>query len=214
MNKQTQDAAEDFAKGIAAFGADADYLTINVSSPNTAGLRDLQAEAALSRLLQTATGAPQAFAPNARPALLVKLAPDLDAAGIATVADVALSFRDAGLAGLVVSNTTISRPRTLLSIDGREPGGLSGAPLFELSTEALRQFARRIDGRMPIIGAGGVGSGAQAYAKIKAGASLVQLYSALVYEGPSLIGRIKQELAACLAADGIASVKDAVGRDL
>lgn len=214
INKDTEDPAEDFAKGIAAFGADADYLTINVSSPNTAGLRDLQAEAALSRLLQTATDALKALAPDIRPALLVKLAPDLDAAGIATVADVALSYKDNGLSGLVVSNTTISRPRTLMSIDGIEAGGLSGAPLFALSTDVLRQFARRIDGRMPIVGAGGVASGEQAYAKIKAGASLVQLYSALVYEGPTLIGRIKRDLAACLAADGIASVTDAIGRDL
>lgn len=214
VNKQTQDAAEDFAKGIAAFGADADYLTINVSSPNTVGLRDLQAEAALSRLLQTATDALKAFDTDVRPALLVKLAPDLDAAGIATVADVALSYKDNGLSGLVVSNTTITRPRSLMSIDGKEAGGLSGAPLFELSTDVLRQFARLIDGRMPIIGAGGVASGEQAYTKIKAGASLVQLYSALVYEGPSLIGQIKQDLAACLAADGITSITDAIGRDL
>ena len=185
---------------------------MNVSSPNTAGLRDLQAEAALAYLLDRATAA-LAEAPG-RPTLLVKAAPDLDDAGIAAIADVALSYKDKGLAGLVISNTTVSRPPGLKSREAAEAGGLSGQPLFPLSTETLRRFAKRLDGRMPLIGAGGVGSGAQAYAKIKAGAALVQLYSALVYEGPSLIGRIKRELADLLAADGVANVADAVGRDV
>lgn len=212
INKESPDPAEDYAQGIAAFGAHADFLTINVSSPNTSGLRDLQAESALDRLLGRATDALADL--TSRPALLVKAAPDLDAASVAAIADVALSYRDRGLAGLVISNTTIERPRSLNSIEASQMGGLSGAPLFELSTETLRMFARRIDGRLTLVGAGGIASGADAYAKIKAGATLTQLYSALVFEGPSLIGRIKRELADCLAKDGVASVADAIGRDL
>lgn len=214
INKDTPDPADDYAKGVAAFAGNADFLTINVSSPNTAGLRDLQAEQALANLLERATDALRDAASPRAPALLVKVAPDLDDAAIATIADVALSFREKGLAGLVVSNTTISRPEGLRSPEAKETGGLSGQPLFELSTEVLRRMARRIDGRMPLVGVGGVGSGEQAYAKIKAGASLVQLYSALVYEGPGLIGRIKRELAEMAEADGVQNVQDAVGRDL
>ena len=214
INKETADPADDYARGVAAFGTAADFLTINVSSPNTAGLRALQGEQALAGLLERATNALRDLELERPPALLVKVAPDLDAASVAVIADVALSFQARGLAGLVVSNTTISRPENLRSPHAAETGGLSGAPLFQLSTETLTRFARHLDGRMPLIGAGGVGSGAQAYAKIKAGASLVQLYSALVYAGPSLIGRIKRDLNALLAQDGIAHIEDAVGRDL
>ena len=199
---------------LAAFGAHADFLTINVSSPNTAGLRDLQGEKALAALLARSTAALAALDAPRKPALLVKVAPDLDAVAIVAIADVVLSFREAGLAGLVVSNTTITRPAWLKSAAAAETGGLSGPPVFRLSTDVLASFARRIDGRIPLIGVGGVASGRDAYEKIKAGASLVQLYSALVYEGPGLIGRIKRELADLLRADGLAHVEDAVGRDL
>lgn len=212
VNKNSADPAEDYAAGVRAFGADADFLTINISSPNTAGLRDLQAEEALANLLERATAALTEI--DRKPALLVKVAPDLDDAGVAAIADVALAFQDKGLAGLVVSNTTLARPDSLKSRNAQEAGGLSGAPMFELSTEVLAKFARRLDGRMPLVGVGGVASGAQAYAKIKAGASLVQLYSGLVYGGPRLIGRIKQELADLLEKDGFDAVGDAVGRDL
>lgn len=214
VNKETADPAEDYAKGIAAFGRHADFLTINVSSPNTKGLRDLQTDTALARLLERATAALGALDGPRRPALLVKVAPDLDDASVAAIAEVAVSFKPAGVAGLIVGNTTLARPASLKSVHAREAGGLSGAPLFAPSTEVLRGFARRLDGRLPLIGAGGVASGQDAYAKIKAGASLVQLYSALVYEGPWLIGRIKRDLAALLARDGVAEVADAVGQDL
>ncbi len=214
INKDSPDPADDYARGIATFGADADFVAINVSSPNTAGLRNLQAQAALAGLLERATAARAAFDPEQAPILLVKVAPDLDADAIAAIADVALSFRERGLGGLVISNTTIARPPGLKSPNANEAGGLSGRPLFQPSTAVLMQFARRIDGRLPLIGVGGVASGADAYAKIKAGASLVQLYSALVYDGPMAIGRIKRELAALLERDGVASVADAVGRDL
>ncbi|MGZ0189939.1 MAG: quinone-dependent dihydroorotate dehydrogenase [Alphaproteobacteria bacterium] len=214
INKDTSNPAEDYAKGILSFGVSADFVTINISSPNTAGLRDLQGEAALMRLLDRAVEALTSIPEDRRPALLVKVAPDLDDAGVESIADVALSFHAKGLAALVISNTTIARPESLHSLNAEEVGGLSGKPLFAPSTAVLKRFARHIDGRMPLIGAGGIASGADAYAKIKAGASLVQLYSALVYEGPSLIGRIKRELAQLLDRDGYASVSEAVGHDL
>jgi dihydroorotate dehydrogenase len=214
INKTTNDPAEDYAKGIKTFGAYADFLTINVSSPNTAGLRDLQGEAALSALLEHATEAHATLSGSKKPSLLVKVAPDLNDAEIAAISDLALSYKDRGLSGLVVSNTTIARPQGLKSAKALEVGGLSGQPLFEPSTLVLASFARRLDGRLPIIGVGGVASGAQAYAKIRAGASLVQLYSALVFHGPSLIFRIKRELANLLKRDGISHVADAVGLDL
>jgi dihydroorotate dehydrogenase len=214
INKTTEDPAEDYAEGIRVFGAFADFLTINISSPNTAGLRDLQGEAALASLLDHSTKAHAALDVPKKPALLVKVAPDLDDSEISAISDLAVSFQANGLAGLVVSNTTIARPSYLKSPLSAETGGLSGAPLFETSTSVLRSFARRLDGRLPIIGVGGVTSGEHAYLKIKAGASLVQLYSALVYQGPSLISRIKQELADLLQRDGIVHVSDAIGRDL
>jgi len=214
INKDTTDPAEDYAKGILSFGGSADFLTINISSPNTPGLRDLQGEAALVRLLNRAVDALTSISTERRPALLLKISPDLDAAGVESIADVALSFQSRGLAALVISNTTIARPESLRSLNAEEAGGLSGKPLLEPSTAALKRFARHLNGRMPLIGAGGIASGQDAYAKIRSGASLVQLYSALVYEGPSLIGRIKRELAQLLDRDGFNSVSEAVGHDL
>jgi len=218
INKETSDPAEDYALGIAVFGHFADFLTVNVSSPNTKGLRDLQGEEALANLLARAVAARDAIAAAPEvtrpPALLVKVAPDLDEAGIAAITDVALSFKDKGLAGLVISNTTIARPPGLKSAEAAEAGGLSGQPLFEPSTAVLKAFAIRMQGRMLLVGAGGVANGAQAYAKIKAGATLVQLYSALVFGGPSLIRQITDELAALAVKDGLASISEAIGQDL
>jgi dihydroorotate dehydrogenase len=142
--------------------------------------------------------------------LLVKIAPDLSSEERADVASVAIR---APVDGLIVGNTTLSRPATLADPSRGEAGGLSGRPLFDLSTAVLRDMRRLTAGRIPLIGVGGVGSGGEAYAKIRAGASLVQLYSALVYEGPALVSRIKRELAALIRRDGFASVADAVGRD-
>jgi dihydroorotate dehydrogenase len=140
----------------------------------------------------------------------LKLSPDLAPADAGDVAQVALA---GGVDGLIVGNTTTSRPPDLRSRHARETGGLSGRPLFALSTELLRQLYRLTEGRLPLIGVGGVASGGDAYAKIRAGASLVQLYTALIYQGPGLVGRIKRDLAACLRADGFASVAAAVGAD-
>ena len=205
-NKDTADEVSDFVAGIEAVGRIADYLVINVSSPNTPGLRDLQARASMERLVRAALAARDRL--PARVPLLVKLAPDLDEAGLADAAEVALGT---GLDGLIMGNTTVSRPPSLRDGQRSETGGLSGRPLFELSTGRLAHLYRLTGGRIPLVGAGGVSSGADAYAKIRAGASLVQLYTALVFEGPGLVRRIKTDLAALLRRDGYASVREAVG---
>jgi dihydroorotate dehydrogenase len=207
-NKEQADAAADYVAGVAALGALAEYLVINVSSPNTPGLRALQERTRLEELIARVLAARDALA--RRPPLLLKIAPDLLEEERADIAAVAL---DSGLDGLVVSNTTVARPAGLDPRHAGEAGGLSGKPLFEASTAVLRDMYRRTEGRLPIIGVGGIASGADAYAKIRAGASLVQLYSALVFEGPGLVRRIKNELAALLMRDGFASVGAAVGVD-
>lgn len=209
-NKDSVDEAADFVAGVRAAAPLADYLVVNVSSPNTPGLRDLQAKGSMTRLVEAVLSARNEAVPDGPPPLLVKLAPDLDDAGLADAAAVALAT---GVDGLVMGNTTVSRPPDLASDRGSEAGGLSGRPLFALSTERLSALYRLTGGRLPLIGAGGVSSGADAYAKIRAGASLVQLYSALVFAGPCLPGRIKRELAALLRRDGFGSVAEAVGAD-
>lgn len=210
-NKDTTDELADYVTGIEKLCGFADYLVINVSSPNTPGLRDLQGRAAMERLATAALDARRrSTAGRAPPPLLVKLAPDLDEAGLADAADAALA---SGVDGLIMGNTTLARPPGLTSPARGEVGGLSGRPLFRLSTERLAQLYRHLGGRIPVVGAGGVSSGADAYAKIRAGASLVQLYSALVFEGPGLAVRIKRDLAGLLHRDGFGSVAQAVGAD-
>ena len=209
-NRDSADAAADYAAGTAALAPLADYLVINVSSPNTPGLRALQEASALRALLDRIQAARHAAAPERAPPLLLKIAPDLAPADARDLAEVAVA---GGVDGLIVGNTTTSRPPDLRGRHAGESGGLSGRPLFALSTELLREVYRLTAGRLPLIGVGGIASGADAYAKIRAGASLVQLYTGLIYQGPTLIGRIKRDLAACLRADGFATVADAVGAD-
>jgi dihydroorotate dehydrogenase len=170
----------------------------------------LQEAAALRALIERVQAARRAAVAERPPPLLLKIAPDLTAAETRDIAQVAL---DTGVDGLIVSNTTTTRPPGLRSPAAAQAGGLSGPPLFTLSTSLLRDVYRATGGRLPLVGVGGIASGADAYAKIRAGASLVQLYTALIYEGPDLIVRIKHELAACLRADGFASVAAAVGAD-
>ena len=207
-NKDSLDEVADYVAGMRALGPHVDFAVINVSSPNTPGLRDLQGRVAMAGIVRAVAAARDATEP--RPALLVKLAPDLDDAALADAAEVALECR---LDGLVMGNTTVARPASLRSSARSETGGLSGAPLLAFSTGKLRDLYRLTGGRVPLVGCGGVASGADAYAKIRAGASLVQLYTALVYEGPGLVPRIKRELAALLRRDGFRSVAEAVGAD-
>jgi dihydroorotate dehydrogenase len=207
-NKDQADAAADYAAGIKVLGPLADYLVINVSSPNTPGLRALQSRDALAALIAAAVEARASLAH--RPPLLLKIAPDLTDADRRDIADVALA---GALDGLIVSNTTIARPAGLDSRFASEAGGLSGRPLFQPATDTLREIYRLTGGKLPIIGVGGIAGAVDAYAKIRAGARLVQLYSALVFQGPGLVRRIKEELAVLLARDGFANVAEAVGAD-
>jgi len=206
LNKQGAVAERDYPALVAAVAPHAAYVVVNVSSPNTPGLRDLQAAPRLGALL----GAIRRAVPAAPP-LLVKLAPDLAPADLPEIVAACL---DAGLAGLVVSNTTLARPASLRGRHKGEAGGLSGAPLFAPSTAMLAEVARLARGRLALIGVGGVASGRQALAKIRAGASLVQLYTAFALHGPALIPRLKHELLAALDADGFRTIADAIGADL
>ena len=208
-NKDSEDRIGDYVTGLKRLWPLADYFTANISSPNTPGLRDLQSGPALDDLLGRLAEARAELtrAGGARPVLL-KVAPDLIDAQIEAICAAVTRH---GLDGLIVGNTTLSRPDDLRSALRVETGGLSGAPLTSLSTQVLRRFRDAGAGAILLVGAGGIGSGADAYAKIKAGASLVQLYSALVYEGPGLIRRLKLDLAARLRADGFVSVAEAVG---
>jgi dihydroorotate dehydrogenase len=206
-NKDSEDRVADYVAGLKRLWGLASYFTINVSSPNTPGLRALQTRAALQDLLGRLAEARDGLPPADAVPIFLKVAPDLDAAEVEAIAGTVAAH---GLAGVIVSNTTVSRP-PLRSPLGGQAGGLSGAPLFDLSTRVLSQFAAAAAGRLVLVGAGGIGSGADAYAKLRAGASAVQLYSALVFEGPGLVGRIKRDLAARLRADGFASVAEAVG---
>ncbi len=205
-NKDSTDGGDDFVQGAKALWAHVDYLVVNVSSPNTPGLRALQSKAQLADIVQRvrAVLAPH---PNAPP-LLLKIAPDVTPEDRRDIADVALS---GGIAGLIVANTTVARPATLKSPYAKEAGGLSGRPLFEMTTAMLKEMYALTRGALPLVGSGGISSGSDAYAKIRAGASLVQLYSALVFKGPHLIADICRDLAALLRKDGFKSVAEAVG---
>ena len=209
-NKDTPDPVEDYRFGVRMLAPLADYLTINVSSPNTPGLRDLQAAGSLGRLLDVVMQSRQAACPDDAPPVLLKIAPDLVDGQLEAIIETAIA---AGIDGLIVSNTTVARPESLRSASKTEAGGLSGRPLFDPSTRLLAQ-ARLIAGdRLVLVGVGGVETADTAYAKIRAGARLVQLYTALVYNGPGLFRRIRDGLADRIAADGFESVEQAVGVD-
>ncbi len=205
-NKDAADRIGDYVIGLKRLWGLADYFTVNISSPNTPGLRDLQQGAALEELLGRA-GEARAALPGHAP-LFLKAAPDLDEAAVEAICEAVARF---GFDGVVVSNTTLARPDSLRSSHKGEAGGLSGAPLMAPSTEVLRLFHQAARGRFALIGVGGIASGADAYAKIRAGARAVQLYSALVFHGPGLVMAIRRDLAARLKADGFATLADAVG---
>jgi len=204
-NKDSADRSADFATVLACCGPHVDFATVNVSSPNTENLRDLQGRAALEALLRGVMEA-RATLRVAIPVFL-KIAPDLEPSEIEDIAEVALS---SGISGIIATNTTKSRAG-LQSAHRDEMGGLSGAPLFEMSTRVLAHLSRLTEGKLPLIGVGGVGSAEQAYAKIRAGASAVQLYTALVYGGLSLAAQIARGLDELLASDGFSTVAEAVG---
>ena len=205
INKEGAVPEHDYPALIAAVAPHADYVVINVSSPNTPGLRDLQNEARLYAILR----AIRASVSN-HPPLLVKIAPDLADDALATLVETCVAE---GVQGLIVSNTTIARPPELRSPLAREAGGLSGLPLLQLSTSVLARAFLMARGRLVLIGAGGVTTGEHALMKIRAGASLVQLYTSFAYSGPALIPRLKRQLLASMLTMGVARVQDAVGKD-
>ena len=210
-NKDTVDRAADYVACIAALAAHVDFLTANVSSPNTPGLRNLQQAAALDDLLARVIDARERAAESGtRTPLLLKIAPDLTLGDLDDVVGVARRHR---IDGMIVGNTTVSRPKLRETAKATEQGGLSGRPLFALSTRMLAETYVRAEGAFPLIGVGGIDSGAAAFAKIKAGASLIQLYSGLIFRGVGLIGAIKTDLMDFLRVGRLESLADAVGRD-
>lgn len=203
INKDCTDPERDYPLLVAAVAPHCDYVVINVSSPNTPGLRDLQGEARLRGIL-----AAVAAAIPSGPPIVLKLAPDLDEAGLEAALEAAIAQ---GIRGVILGNTTIDRPSTLRSPNRGETGGLSGPPLMARSTKLLAHAHRVAGGKLVLIGCGGVASGRDVLRKLRAGASFVQLYTAFAYDGPALIGRIKRELLAALDAEGFETAAQAIG---
>ena len=207
-NSDSPDAVADYVEGARQLGPLADYLVINVSSPNTPGLRALQSKAPLQTLIGAVRDVLAGW--TKPPPLLLKIAPDLTLGDRADIAEIALG---GALSGLIICNTTTARPDSLRAALASQSGGLSGQPLFGPATQLLADMYRLTDGKLPLIGTGGIGSAAQAYAKVRAGASLLQLYSALVFRGPALIDEVTRGLADLLRRDGWRSLAAAVGAD-
>jgi len=215
-NRDTQDAKLDYEKGVVAFADIADYLVINVSSPNTPNLRNLQQKNQLVDLLEHVIAVRDATlkerSPNGRPPILVKISPDLSDEELKDIVDACMQL---SIDGIVISNTTVQRPPDLLEKKvAEEKGGLSGPPLNKISNALIQKVYKMTDGRLVIVGVGGVSSAEDAYDKIRAGASLIELYTALAYEGPGLVRKIKLGLSELLQRDGFQSVQEAVGKDV
>ncbi|XP_051830650.1 dihydroorotate dehydrogenase (quinone), mitochondrial isoform X2 [Antechinus flavipes] len=209
-NKSSSDAAADYVEGVRVMGPLADYLVVNVSSPNTAGLRNLQGKEELRQLLSKVLKERDALEGGHKPAVLVKIAPDLTTQEKKEIASV---VREVGIDGLIITNTTVSRPASLQGALRSEVGGLSGKPLRDMSTQTVSEMYSLTQGKIPIIGVGGISSGQDALEKIRAGASLVQMYTAFTYGGPPVIGKIKRELEALLKEQGFSQLTDAIGAD-
>jgi dihydroorotate dehydrogenase len=212
-NKDPADRIADYETMARVMAPYASYLAVNVSSPNTPGLRALQDEGALSELLDAVSGVVHAWARDSKnvsvPPIFLKVAPDLEPADIDAIARIAIEKR---LGALIVSNTTISRP-ALRSSSRDETGGLSGAPLRDLALQRLRDFRKATGGAVPLVGVGGIATAGDAWARIRAGASLVQVYSAMVYEGPGIARRLLRGLAELMQREGVSTIAEAVGRE-
>lgn len=206
MNKDQNNPAADYCLLIEELGPMADYLTVNISSPNTPGLRDLQEKGPLSELLAKLMDTRAKHCPQ-NPALLVKLAPDLDEKQQEEIAETLLENK---VDGVILSNTTLDRPDYLPDDFAARKGGLSGAPVREKSTAIIQNFYKLTDGKLPIIGVGGVSTAEDAYEKIKAGASLVQLYTGMIYQGPNIANNINDGLLTLIKNDGLNTIQDAV----
>lgn len=210
MNKAQTEPEKDYVQLVRALGPLADYLAINVSSPNTPGLRDLQQKKPLTDLLNRVMEERTRVCAAAPPPVLLKLMPDLDAPQLAEIADVA---QECSVDGVILTNTTLARPDNLPSAFAGEKGGLSGAPVREKSTRMIRDFYALTEGKIPVVGVGGIFTARDAYDKIRAGASLVQVYTGFIYQGPFIAAEICRDLAALLRADGFSHISQAVGAD-
>ena len=210
MNKEQTEPEKDYTLLIRTIGSLADYFTINISSPNTPGLRNLQDPENLAPLLAAVIAERDKVCGDYPIPLLLKLAPDLTDDQMAGIAGVLMTHK---IDGVILTNTTLFRPDDLPAEFREQKGGLSGAPLNDISTGVIRRFYALTKGEIPIIGVGGITSGHDAYAKIRAGASLVQLYSSLIFEGPNLIRKINRDLLKYLKADGFTHIREAVGAD-
>jgi dihydroorotate dehydrogenase len=210
-NKDTDDKAADYVLGLETFNALASYFTVNISSPNTPGLRDLQAPAALDALLERIMARRDTLVANGAPKrpIIVKIAPDIAEADLAAIVERMVAHK---VDGIAVSNTTLARSALHDQITAREMGGLSGRPLFQRSTITLARVYQLTGGKIPLIGIGGIDSGTSALAKIEAGATLIQLYTGLIYEGPGLIGAIKTTLSATLDREQLPGIDALIGR--
>ena len=208
-NKNTKDQKSDFCLGLKNFFDIADYITVNISSPNTEGLRDFHDQKKLEDLLLALNKIKSENKINIP--LLLKISPDIKDNQISEIADTAI-IND--ISGIILTNTTNSNKDKLISDFKIEEGGLSGEPLQQISTNIIKKFYKQLNGKIPIIGVGGVNSGKSAYEKIIAGASLLQLYTGLVYKGPSIVKDIKKELIQILKVEGLNNIKDAIGKNL
>ena len=208
-NKDTKDQRNDFCLGLKNFFDIADYITVNISSPNTEGLRDFHNQGKLKDLLFTLNKIKKNNKTNIP--LLLKVSPDIKDAHIAEIAETAIKNN---ISAIILTNTTSGHRDNLISPIKREEGGLSGAPIQQISTNMIKKFYKQLNGKIPIIGVGGVNSGKTAYEKIIAGASLLQLYTGFIYKGPSVVKIIKKELIEILKAEGINNIKDAVGKGI
>ncbi len=209
-NKETSDAVSDYCNALDRLGPLAHYVAINVSSPNTPGLRNLQYRGQIEYLFKSLNNIKNKNENLSNKALLLKIAPDLNDEQLRDIALMSLAL---GVDGIIISNSTLDRPKTLLSERKNEIGGLSGRPLFINSTIILKKMYNLTNGQIPLIGVGGISSGIDCYEKIKSGASLVQLYTSLIYQGPSVIKKIKNELITCMNTDGYKNIKEVIGID-
>ncbi len=210
-NKESISAIEDYCSCLEELGPFAHYTTINISSPNTPGLRELQNRGNIEQLIKSLNKTRNSIKGLESKPLLLKISPDLNEEQLRDIALISLAN---GINGIIISNSTINRENNLLSVYKNKKGGLSGKPLFLKSTIILKKMYSLTNGQIPLIGVGGISNGTEFYEKIKAGASLAQLYSALIYQGPDLINKIKKELILCLKTDGFSNIKNAIGKDV
>ena len=211
QNKESKNPVEDYCYCLEKLGPLAHYVTINISSPNTPGLRNLQNRGQIENLVKSLQKKQNQFTNLESKPILFKISPDLDEEKLR---DIALMSLANGIDGLIISNSTTERPKSLLSKNRNEIGGLSGKPLFIQSTLALKKIYYLTNGQIPIIGVGGISNGIEFYEKIKSGASLGQLYTALIFQGPQIINQIKQEVLSCLKTDGFKNIREAIGKDV